>query len=246
MPWRSNPAPYWVWVSEMMLQQTQVSRVIPKFEAFMARFPDIESLASAELREVLQQWMGLGYNRRAKFMHQAAQYIRTDLDGAFPDTLDGLNSLPGVGPNTAGAILAYAYNYPAVFIETNIRTVFIHECFSGRSDVRDAEIIPLIGEYMDKQNPREWYWAIMDYGSYLKRTATNPSRRSKHHSVQAPFEGSRRQVRSTVLRMLLERPMTLEQLQSTIADDRVADVVHDLEQESILTYNQIDSCYQVA
>ena len=233
MPWRSNTDPYWVWISEIMLQQTQVSRVIPKFEAFIDRFPDIQSLAAAELRDVLQLWIGLGYNRRAKFIHQAAKHVVNELDGVFPGTYDGLQKLPGVGPNTAGAIMAYAYNQPIVYVETNIRSVFIHEFFNDRRDVDDKEILPLIDKYIDRANPREWYWALMDYGSYLKKTKSNPSRKSKHHIKQTPFEGSKRQLRAKIVRLHIEG-VSLKAIRRTVRDPRLEQVIQELQKESMI------------
>ena len=123
MPWRDDTRPYYVLVSELMLQQTQVDRVIPKFDAFITRFPDEAALAAASLADVLTLWSGLGYNRRAKYLHDAAKMIMAEFSGIFPTTYDELVKLPGVGPNTAGAIMTYAYNQPVVFIETNVRTV---------------------------------------------------------------------------------------------------------------------------
>ncbi|MCA9327351.1 A/G-specific adenine glycosylase, partial [Candidatus Saccharibacteria bacterium] len=121
MPWRSDTRPYYVLVSELMLQQTQVDRVIPKFQAFIAAFPDERILAQASLADVLKLWQGLGYNRRAKFLHDAAKHVVAS--GDFPLDEAGLVTLPGVGKNTAGAIMAYAYNQPAIYVETNVRAV---------------------------------------------------------------------------------------------------------------------------
>ena len=126
MPWREDTRPYFVLVSELMLQQTQVSRVIPKFKEFIKHFPDERALASASLGDVLKQWQGLGYNRRAKYLHEAARMIVDEFGGEFPKDQKDMQRLPGVGKNTAGAIAAYSFNQPSVFVETNIRTVFIH------------------------------------------------------------------------------------------------------------------------
>jgi A/G-specific adenine glycosylase len=137
MPWRTNVDPYYVLVSELMLQQTQVDRVIPKFEAFMQAFPSIQDLSNASLAEVLTLWSGLGYNRRAKFLHSAAQKVVNDFNGVLPDSLESLVQLPGVGPNTAGAILAYSFNTPVEFIETNVRTVYFYHFFEDQLSVTD-------------------------------------------------------------------------------------------------------------
>ena len=158
MPWRENTEPYYVLVSEIMLQQTQVERVIPKFQAFIELFPTIQALAGAGLDEVLRAWSGLGYNRRAKFLHTAAQKVVSDYNGVFPDSLPELLSLPGVGVNTAGAILAYSFNQPSVFIETNVRTVYFYHLFSHQELVADKELKAVVEQTVDSEHPREWYF----------------------------------------------------------------------------------------
>lgn len=202
LPWRHDITPYRVLVSELMLQQTQVDRVVPKFEAFMQRFPSVGALAEAPLADVLVLWQGLGYNRRAKYLHEAAQQI-VEL-GTFPDTLDELTKLPGVGKNTAGAILAYAFNQPVFYIETNIRTVYLHHHFAKRTDVSDAEILAKLQETapFETISPREWYSALMDYGSFLKKQGLGANAKSKHYKKQPKFEGSLRQMRGMIVREL--------------------------------------------
>lgn len=200
MPWREDTRPYYVLVSELMLQQTQVLRVIPKFEAFIAMFPSEHDLAEASLAEVLTLWQGLGYNRRAKFLHEAAKTI-VQL-GEFPDTYDGLVALPGVGKNTAGAILAYAYNQPSIFIETNVRTVYIHHFFVDQTEVSDAEIQLLLEQTIDTEHPREWYWALMDYGSWLKSQGVRTNAVSKGYKRQSPLKGSVREIRGQIVKAL--------------------------------------------
>jgi A/G-specific adenine glycosylase len=201
-PWRTKKTAYRVLVSEIMLQQTQADRVVPYFERFMERFPDAGSLARARLSSVLKLWSGLGYNRRAKFLHDAAKAVVRDFSGVVPNTEAELLKLPGVGPYTAAAVAAFAGNQPSIVIETNIRSVFIHECFGDREGVTDAEILPLIEATVDRENPREWYQALMDYGAHLKKQGINPSRRSAHYVRQSKFEGSPRQARGRVLAAL--------------------------------------------
>ncbi len=239
LPWRLPDAngqfdPYVVLVSEFMLQQTQVSRVIPKFHAFLQLFPSIKSLAEADLGAVLTAWSGLGYNRRAKFLWQAAGVILRDYDGRIPDRLESLVSLPGIGKNTAGAILAYAFNLPVVFIETNIRSVYIHHFFADKTQVSDGQVAELVEQTLDTVNPREWYWALMDYGSYLKKTTGNASRQSKTYTKQSTFHGSRRQIRGQVLKHLMSGPMTLEQLQFLINDERLQSVLTEQASEGLI------------
>ena len=202
LPWRATTNPYHILVSEVMLQQTQVERVIPKYRAFLKRFPTVRSLASAPLSDVVQAWSGLGYNRRAKMLHDAANHIVAEYKGRFPQTVEALEALPGVGPYTARAVVAFAYNKPVVMIETNIRTVFLHEFFRTRRSVPDADITPLIAQCLAEEEPHEWYAALMDYGAYLKHAHPNPSSRSKHHVVQPAFRGSLREARGGILRAL--------------------------------------------
>lgn len=220
MPWREDPSPYKVLVSELMLQQTQVSRVLPKFDAFLYTCPDIASLAEKSLAEVLMLWTGLGYNRRAKFLHQTAQIVIRDHHGQLPDTLTGLVKLPGIGKNTAGAILAYAYNQPVVFVETNIRTVFFHHFFPDTLEsVSDRVLEELVEQTLDRDSPREWYWALMDYGSYLKKTAGGRLSSSSHYVKQAPLKGSLREMRGRIIKVLVAGPLTTNELQDLVVSD---------------------------
>jgi len=239
LPWRQPEPdgafnPYKILVSEIMLQQTQVPRVLIKFNEFLLRFPTVQSLAVAELGDVLQVWSGLGYNRRAKFLWQAAQKVHTDFGGALPQTLEELVLLPGVGKNTAGAVMAYAFDEPVVFLETNIRTVYIHHFFHDEFDVPDAAIAELVDTTLDRQHPREFYWALMDYGTYLKQTVGNASRQAKGYAKQSKFEGSKRQVRGQVLRELAAGPQSVAALAQRIPDERLPEVLQDLVKEGML------------
>lgn len=202
MPWRRDTRPYFVLVSELMLQQTQVGRVIPKFEAFVTRFPDEQTLARASLAEVLELWQGLGYNRRARFLHEAAKMVVSEYGGTWPQLPTDLLRLPGVGKNTAGAMAAYAYNQPVLFIETNIRTVYIHHFFADEWDISDKRILEKLEETLDHEHPRQFYWALMDYGSALKASGVRNIAQGKHYKKQAPLEGSVRQMRGRIIKQL--------------------------------------------
>ena len=220
MPWREDPSPYKVLVSELMLQQTQVTRVIPKFDAFMYTCADFASLAEKSLGEVLALWSGLGYNRRAKFLHQTARLVVSDHDGALPDTLAELVKLPGIGKNTAGAILAYAYEQPVVFVETNIRTVYFHHFYPDNiAPVSDREIEDLVAQTLDEAHPREWYWALMDYGTYLKKTAGARLTSSKHYVKQSPLKGSLREMRGRILKALIDGNLSRDDLHAAVVGD---------------------------
>lgn len=213
MPWREHPTPYNVVVSEFMLQQTQVSRVEAKFLQWVELWPDFASLANAPVVEVLAVWKGLGYNRRALRLQEVARLVAAEYGGSLPATQAQLVTLPGIGPGTAGAIMAYAWNQPVVFIETNIRRVFLHHFFSDQDNVPDSELMPLIASALDRELPREWYWALMDYGTYLKSQFVNPNRRSRHYTRQSKFEGSHRQLRG----ILLERAIAGETLRADVS-----------------------------
>jgi A/G-specific adenine glycosylase len=221
MPWRETRDPYCILVSEIMLQQTQVERVKVKYAEFLDAFPELADLARAPLAELLPVWQGLGYNRRAIALKRCAEEIVSRFCGQIPSSIPELESLPGIGPYTARAVGAFAFNIPEPFIETNIRTVFIHVFFHGREQVADREIMPLVAATLDREDPREWYYALMDYGVLLKQLHPNPGRRSSHHVRQTPFKGSNRELRSRMLRAIMEQPgITLRQLADVLACER--------------------------
>lgn len=215
LPWRP-PAlkvrangsidPYRVFVSEVMLQQTQAGRVVQKYHDFLKYFPSMKVLASAPTREVLGAWQGLGYNRRALALQRAAQQMVAQHGGRVPQTREELIALPGIGPYTAGAVLAFAFNEPVSFIETNIRRAYLDYFFPKREGVTDKEILPLVEATLPEGRARQWYYALMDYGAALGRTHINANRRSAHYTRQTAFEGSDRQLRARAVRFLLERP----------------------------------------
>lgn len=235
MPWRDDTRPYYVLVSEIMLQQTQVARVIPKFEAFIERFPDEVSLAGADLADVLKLWQGLGYNRRAKFLHEAAKMIISEYGDEFPENETGLLKLPGVGKNTAGAIRAYAFNQPSIFIETNIRTVYIHHFFNDQFDIDDKQIIEKLERTIDRENPRRFYQNLMDYGSWLKASGVRNASNSRHYKKQSPLKGSIREVRGEIVRTLSNGKKTIDELQEVIMiDDRFDRALESLERDGLV------------
>lgn len=239
LPWRRTTDPYAVLVSEVMLQQTQVPRVVPKFEAFMARFPTVDSLAESPLADVLALWSGLGYNRRAKSLKAAAEMIVAEHGGRVPDTVEGLTSLPGIGFATAAQVLAFAFGVGVPFLETNVRSVVLHHFFEDAEQVPDAALLPLVEATLDREDPRTWYWALMDYGTYLKRALPNPNRRSAHHTTQGRFEGSNRQLRGRLLRELTGRaPQGVDDLCDAVGfpRERVAAALEALAAEGFLTH----------
>jgi A/G-specific adenine glycosylase len=209
--WRRTSDPYAVLLSEVMLQQTQVSRVEQKYEVWLDEFPTLDSLAAAPLSRVLELWQGLGYNRRAVALKRAAEQVAERFGGQLPADESQLLALPGIGPATAAGIRAFAHDLPSDYLETNIRTVFLHELFGEREDVPDREILPLVhAAVMEAAHQgvgaRTWYYSLLDYGAHLKRAQPNPSRRSAHHTRQSRFEGSRRQKRARLLRAAMADP----------------------------------------
>jgi len=259
-PWRRTTNPYRILVSEIMLQQTQTDRVVPKYKEFIKTFPSFQTLAKAPLRDVLQVWQGLGYNRRAKMLKCTAEIVVKEYKGTLPKGEEELVKLPGIGKYTAGAIVVFAFNKPAVFIETNIRSVFIHFFFGNMTKVspvrskspkatvdvqarrisngvKDSELLPLIEKTLDRKNPREWYAALMDYGAMLKKEHLNPSQRSAHYTKQSKFEGSDRQIRGRIIKALVEKKkLTREQIIKEVNKEskRVRDQLKKLKQEGFI------------
>lgn len=277
LPWRNTRDPYEIWISEVMLQQTQVTRVDGRWQAWLMRFPTVTTLAHASAADVLEEWQGLGYNRRALALHRAAQAVEKNFHAQIPSDAQVLIGLPGIGPATAAGIRAFAFNAHSLYLETNVRTVFLHELFPGADKVSDAELKPLVdaccppdgptdnptdgpnalgpgalgsdapgtvvpgpdapgteapssaayaaptsGQDAIIDDPRTWYYALLDYGAYLKKTVPNPSRRSKSHVKQSRFEGSHRQKRAEVVRLLLAaRPEALSLMELKAQLDQV-------------------------
>jgi len=217
LPWRKTKDPYRVLVSEMMLQQTQVPRVIGKYKEFLRAFPTVKALAKAPLSDVLKVWSGLGYNRRAKYLHDAAKILTKNRVHFNKPT--GLLKCTGIGPYTEAAVRVFAFNEPDVLIETNIRTAFIHHFHSNvlqNVRISDVEILPLATLAASGQEPREWHWALMDYGAYLKKSGVRNNSRSAHYAKQSKFEGSLRQIRGAILCVLRSGPKTVNAVRSDL------------------------------
>lgn len=251
LAWRYIDDAYAVLVSEIMLQQTQVSRVEKYWPRFLKTFPTLDALASADTSLVLEHWQGLGYNRRALALKRTAEECALRFEGELPRTYDELLKLPGIGPATAGGVMAFAYQEPALYLETNVRTVFLHELFPHEEGVSDKTLEPLVLETCSKEDPRGWYYALLDYGAYLKTIMPNPSRRSKHHSKQSAFEGSKRQKRAELVRIVLGAPgistaeakraldeFEQEKGRSEITEDLFQSLITDLSSEGFFTFNE--------
>lgn len=229
--------PYKIFVSEIMLQQTQVDRVKPKYVAFIKKFPNWSSLARANLRDVLTAWSGLGYNRRAKFLHRAAQVVITEYSGELPSGYDALRKIPGVGDYTAHAIIAFAFNKKAICIETNIRTVFIHSFFKSGNKIADSLIKELVSSTLPRSNFRDWYYALMDRGASLKKTVPAINARSAQYVRQSPFKGSNREVRGAILKLLTRKEtVDLETLKRTYNKntEEISGIIQNLLKENLI------------
>ncbi|MCX8042953.1 MAG: A/G-specific adenine glycosylase [Desulfobacterota bacterium] len=237
LPWRQTHDPWHILISEVMLQQTQVERVLVKFNDFIKKFPDPASLDRAPLHAVLAAWSGLGYNRRALALKKCARILCARHQGRVPEEYETLLSLPGIGPSTAAAVCVFAFNKPLVFIETNIRTVYLHVFFPKDHAVSDQKLLPVVAETLYQKDPRTWYNALMDYGAYLKRQGNNPGRRSSQYTRQQPFRGSDRELRGSVLKLLLAKsPLTLTGIVKATGNDaqRVRSIVEQLVAEGFI------------
>ncbi len=238
LPWRKNINPYRVLVCEIMMQQTQVSRGEIKYREFLKKFPNFRALAQASNADVLAAWQGLGYNRRALYLKKTAEVVIKEHKGKLPDDTVSLMNLPGIGAYTAGAVCAFAFNKPVVFIDTNIRRVYIHHFFNDKEGVADTELVPLIEMTVDQDNACEWYSALMDYGSMLGLKEENANKRSAHYVKQSKFEGSLRQVRGKILKVLTsgQRHATWKELRDVLGEtrERVEAAVAGLEKDGMI------------
>lgn len=240
LPWRETKDTYKIVVSEVMLQQTQVTRVLEKYSEFLRAFPTIQALAKAPLAHTLSVWQGMGYNRRALALKRLAEEVVIKHKGKIPQDRAELEALPGIGPYTAGAVRAFAFNEPEVFIETNIRRIFIHHFFKDRVGVNDKEILPLIKQTLDIQDPRAWYYALMDYGAHLpKITKINSNKQSKHYVKQSTFKGSLRELRGKIIRALNDTPKTLPALKKICCNDsRTKEALDALTRDKLIEYEK--------
>lgn len=222
LPWRNTKNPYHIFVSEVMLQQTQIPRVLIKYSLFLKKFPSIQKLASSSLRNLLAVWSGMGYNRRALYLQQAAKEIVKTHGGKIPKDISTLDALPGIGPYSARAIACFAYGICEPFIETNIRRVIIHEFFPKKKKISDTEILHILHDVQPPNSSlrSEWYWALMDYGREALKHTPNANRKSKHYIKQSKFEGSTRHVRAKLISYLLEnKKATAEELRASLRKD---------------------------
>ncbi|MEK6812515.1 MAG: Fe-S cluster assembly protein HesB [Nanoarchaeota archaeon] len=241
LPWRTTTDPYAILVSEVMLQQTQVERVIPYYQNFLQHYPTIQALARARKKDLLRIWSGLGYNGRVLRLQKTAHLIVEQHQGIFPRDYEQLLCLPGVGPYTARAVLAFAFNKAAPVVDTNIRRVLLHAFrFPASTSLRTVEL--LAAQLIPEGKSRIWHNALMDYGA-LHATA----RKTKITSLsrQSRFEGSKRQLRGKIIRYLLQHSSSsFQELQTFFSDRRLPSIVAQLETEGFLQI--IDGCVRLA
>lgn len=246
LPWRKTRDPYKILVSEVMLQQTQVSRVVPKYREFLASFPTIFALHRAPLSGVLRVWQGMGYNRRALYLKRLAHIIMAEHGGLpvrqagrIPSDPEMLRCLPGIGRATAGAVAAFAFGRRTPFLETNIRRVHLHWFFPDRRRVSDAEILKKVEATLPARNIREWYWALMDYGAMGLKGIENPNRRSALGRRQPRFSGSVREARGKILAALLQSGhVAAGELQGEIPSRTFATALEGLRSDGLLVQRQ--------
>ncbi len=210
LPWRHTRDPYRILISEVMSQQTQISRVVTKYTEWLVRFPTVVVLADAPVSEVLKYWSGLGYNRRALNLKKTAEKIVNEYDGTFPDNERELLKLPGIGPYTARAILCFAFNKQVAVVDTNVRKVILTQIIdrsnvlrlsdsSEKTSLSERDMEEIAQKLLPHGKAYEWNQALMDYSSaVLKKEKMQIPKQSK-------FIGSHRYYRSKVLRVLLDK-----------------------------------------
>ncbi len=230
-PWRETTDRYAIYVSEIMLQQTQAERVVARYRAWLERFPDIHALAGARLRDVLSSWSGLGYNARAQRMHRCAGIIVREYGGVVPSSPESLVTLPGIGFYTSRSIPIFADNLDIATIDTNIRRILIHELGLCDKGLSQAELLSLAVKLLPKGRSRQWHNALMDYGALFltgRKTGIRPLTR------QTKFRDSRRWYRGRIIKELVDNDvMHLEEFQERYGDG-VAGILDDLEKEGLV------------
>jgi A/G-specific adenine glycosylase len=246
--WRETSDPYRILLSEVMLQQTQTSRVIPKYELFLSLWPTLKDLAGVALDELLYHWKGLGYNRRALNLRRSAIASR-EWDWNLPTKQTELLSLPGVGKATAAAIGAFSYRERTIYLETNIRRVLLHCFYPDQEGVKDKELELLLGRLVQLvEDPKAWYYALMDFGVLLKHLLPNANTRSAHYTKQAKFENSNRQIRGQLIHLLSDTGAKEQQQVTTLLshfeEERVLYCLGQLEKEGFV--EETEGTYRIA
>jgi A/G-specific adenine glycosylase len=232
LPWRNTTDAYNILISELMLQQTQVSRVIDYYTTWLKTWPTIQHLAQANFKDVLQAWMGLGYNTRGINLHKASKIIVQHYNADVIAAMDEYKKIPGVGKYTSQAVKIFSTNADIVTVDTNIRRIFIHE-FDLSQDISDSELWSIAQHCLPKGKSRQWHNALMDYGAmYLTSKKTGISPKTK----QSTFEGSDRQIRAQILRDLLNTPLTIHDLTQHYdhTTDRLLKILEKMKKQGII------------
>jgi A/G-specific adenine glycosylase len=237
LPWRKTRDPYKILISEVMSQQTQIIRVIPKYEAWLERFPSISSLATASVKEVLKYWSGLGYNRRALNLQKAAQVIVKEYGGVFPKEIEELVKLPGLGKYTASAVACFAFDAQIPIIDTNIRKVITHEFFQG--ELPQEKVVEQVArQILPNDQAYEWNQALMDYTSLALKDKKIPIAKQSH------FLSSNRYYRGQTIKLLLEIPLiSISSLwdffdeRNPIERGRLEEVLLSMQKDGLITIN---------
>lgn len=249
LPWRRTRDPYRIFISEIMLQQTQISRVLPKYREWIRVFPDWRALSRAPFPNVLRAWQGLGYNRRARYLRDSARIVVEKYRGLLPDSPEKLEKLPGIGRYSARAISCFAFGKCEPFVETNIRRVIIHEFFSSNEkDIADKNVLAFLARLEPRTKKSDWYLALMDYGADLKGRFPNPNQRGKFYVRQSRFEGSARYVRAAIVKALLTKKHFSERglldilksnphIMPYLKSGKWKEILSALEKDRILVYN---------
>lgn len=241
LPWRHTSDPYSVLVSEIMLQQTQVSRVVDKYTQFLHVFPDIHTLADASKAEVIRLWKGLGYNRRALYLKRAAEVLWTSYEGQFPQSEDVLRTLPGIGKYTARAVLVFSFRRDVAMVDTNIRNIITDFFYDGIRQ-KESVIEQKASELVPPGKSWEWHQALMDYGALeLSKRRKISARIIRKTTMPIPFRGTQRFLRGRILDLIREEPMSQKRLITLITKtygkntDKIHTAISDMVREGLLT-----------
>ena len=236
--WRETCDPYAILVSEVMLQQTQTGRVVPKYEAFLSRWPDFSSLAEASTESLLSVWKDLGYNRRSLNLGKRAKMTEA-WDWTIPNDRVLIESLPGVGKATSAAIRSFCFGEKSVYLETNIRRVLLTAFYPEQDEVKDKDLELLLHDLsLINEDMKIWYYALMDYGVLLKALLPNANKRSAHYTKQKKFENSNRQIRGQLIHLLTDTGAkelsAIYEILSSFEDERILNSLDQLSQEGFV------------
>ena len=240
LPWRHTRDPYRIMISEVMLQQTQVLRVLPKYREFIERFPTVVDLAKATSADVLRIWKGMGYNRRALYLHRTAKIICDQYNGHFPINYELLTTLPGLGTYTARAILVFAFKQEVPLVDTNIRQIITHFFFNDQPQ-KESVIEEVARQLVPSGKSWEWHQALMDYGALRLARARSGSLIKASRRTSVPFKDSNRFFRGRIIDRLREGDIRESKLASEFkkkygkSDDFLKSILQELEADGLIS-----------